>query len=114
MKIEKSSNIAKKHVALDGAKDTDIRVLISKSDGASNFVMRMFEIKPGGHTPLHSHPHEHEVFVLEGNGVFVYDSIEHHIGPEHVILVPGFKEHQFKNTGHSLMRFLCLIPASAG
>ena len=30
--------------------------------------MRQFEVAPGGHTPKHSHGHEHEVFVLEGIG----------------------------------------------
>ena len=31
--------------------------------------MRQFELAPGGHTPRHTHAHEHEVFVLEGAGV---------------------------------------------
>jgi quercetin dioxygenase-like cupin family protein len=113
MKIEKSSNIAKVAVEAEGAKDVEIRWLISKDDGAENFAMRMFELQPGGHTPLHTHRHEHEVFVIEGQGVFVYEGREHQIEPEHVIFVPGGEEHQFKNTGGSILRMLCLIPASA-
>ena len=113
MKIEKSDNIKKSPVVHEGAKDVEIRWLISKEDGAENFAMRMFEIQPGGHTPLHTHPHEHEVFIIEGNGVFVFEDKEHAFGPEHVIFVPGGKEHQFKNTCDSLLRFLCLIPLSA-
>ena len=77
MKIEKSSNISKKPVNVEGAKDVDIRWLISKADGAENFEMRMFELQPGGFTPLHTHPHEHEVFVVEGQGVFVYEGKEY-------------------------------------
>ena len=113
MKIEKSSNIKKTPVNADGAKDVEIRWLISKEDGAENFAMRMFEIKPGGHTPLHTHPHEHEVFIVEGQGALVFEGEEHAFSPEHVIFVPGGKEHRFKNTGDSLLRLLCLIPASA-
>ena len=113
MKIEKSSNIKKTPVEADGAKDVEIRWLISKEDGAENFAMRMFEIQPGGHTPLHTHPHEHEVFIIEGKGVLVFEGKEHEFAPEHVIFVPGGKEHCFKNTGGSLLRLLCLIPASA-
>ena len=113
MKIEKSSNIAKKTVEIEGAKDVEIRWLISKDDGAENFAMRMFEIKSGGFTPLHSHPHEHEVFVLEGEGIFVCEGKEYELSKEYVIFVPGGKEHQFKNTGDSILRFLCLIPISA-
>jgi len=46
-------------------------------DGADNFVMRMFELKPGGCTSLHVYPYEHEVFVVEREGVFVYEGNEH-------------------------------------
>ncbi len=114
MKVEKSSNIAKKPVEVDGAKGAEMRLLISRADGAENFAMRMFELQPGGHTPLHTHAHEHEVFVVEGSGVFVCESQEHEFGAEYVIFVPPNKEHQFKNTGDSVLRMLCLIPASAG
>ena len=90
MKIEKSSNIP------------------------CNFLMRMFELKPGGHTPLHAHPHEHEVFVTEGQGILTYEGKEHKFSSDYVIFVPGNKEHNFKNTGDSILRFLCLIPAATG
>ena len=114
MKIEKSCNVNKSAVEIEGAEGVEIRWLISKDDGAENFCMRMFEIQPGGHTPLHTHPHEHEVFAIEGDGVFVYEGQENTFGPEYVIFVPGGKEHCFKNTGDSVLRMLCLIPASAG
>jgi len=113
MKIERSSNISKSPVEAEGAKDTAIRWLISKEDGAENFAMRMFELQPGGHTPLHTHPHEHEVFVVEGEGVFVYEGQEHRFSNEYVIFVPGGKQHRFKNTGDSVLRMLCIIPGSA-
>lgn len=114
MKIDKSSNISKCAVDMAGAEGVEIRVLISKEDGANNFAMRMFELAGGGHTPLHTHPHEHEVFIVEGEGVFVCEGREHPFGPEYVIFVPGGKEHCFKNTGQSTLRFLCIIPADAG
>ena len=113
VKVEKVSNITAKKVEIEGAENATIRVLISKVDGADNFAMRMFEIQPGGHTPLHSHTHEHEVFVLDGEGVFVCEGKEHRIAAEYVILVPGGTEHQFRNSGDSVLRFLCLVPAMA-
>ena len=113
MKIEKAVNIEKSAVEVEGAEGVEIRWLISKADGAENFAMRMFEVQPGGHTPLHTHSHEHEVFVLEGEGVFVYDGQDHPFGPEYVVFVPPNKEHRFKNVGNSVLRMLCLIPASA-
>ena len=111
MKIEKSANIRKSAVEAEGAKDVAIRWLISKEDGAENFALRMFEFQPGGHTPLHTHPNEHEVFVVEGQGTFVYEGQEHHFERDYVIFVPGGNEHQFKNTGDSILRMLCIIPA---
>jgi len=110
MKIERSSNITKCRVETEGAKDVGIRWLVSKEDGAENFAMRMFELVPGGHTPLHTHPQEHEVFILEGEGTFIFEGQEHRFGAEYVIFVPPNREHQFKNTGNSLLRILCIIP----
>jgi len=113
MKVEKSGNISKSSVGEQGAKNVEIRWLISKEDGAENFAMRMFELQPGGYTPLHEHRHEHEVFVIEGEGIFVYEGKEYQFNRDYVIFVPPNKEHQFKNTGNSILRLLCLIPTSA-
>jgi quercetin dioxygenase-like cupin family protein len=114
MKIEKSSDIAKRPVEAEGARDAEISWLISKDDGAENFVMRMFEIKPGRYTPLHNHQHEHEIFTGEGEGVFVYEGKEYQFGRNYVIFVPGSKEHQFRNTGNFTVRFLCIVPIESG
>ena len=113
MKIAKSSDIVKKKVEMEGVKDVGIRLLIGADDGAENFAMRMFEVQPGGYTPLHTHPHEHEVFVVEGGGTLVFEGSERQFGCGDVIFVDGGKEHCFRNTGDSLLKFLCLIPASA-
>jgi quercetin dioxygenase-like cupin family protein len=112
MKVEKSINTPKKPVNVEGAKGVEIRVLISRDDGAPTFAMRMFEVQPGGHTPLHRHPHEHEVFVLEGAGTFIHEGQNYPIACDDVVFVPGNDEHSFRNTGASLLRFLCLVPLS--
>lgn len=112
MKAVTSASIAKKSVTVPGAEGAAIRVLISKEDGAPTFAMRMFEVEPGGHTPLHRHPHEHEVFVLEGKGVAVHEGKDYPLAPEVVVFIPGGDEHCFKNTGKSTLRFLCLVPLS--
>jgi quercetin dioxygenase-like cupin family protein len=114
MKLANSNDIPKQPVEIDGAKGAMIRVLIGKNDGAPTFAMRMFEIEPGGHTPLHRHPHEHEVFVLSGHGVVVHEGETSPIGAEDVIFMPGNAEHRFENTSDVPLRFLCLVPASAG
>ena len=79
----------------------------SQKSGAS--VLRD-PVGPGGHTPLHKHPQEHEVFVLEGEGTFVFEGQQHPFGAEYVVFVPPNKEHRFMNTGDSVLRMLCIIP----
>ncbi len=96
--------------AEQGVKDVKLRWLISKKDGAENFAMRLFEIKPGGYTPLHQHDWEHEVFILEGNGVIKNKINEEAFGEGDVLFVPSMEWHQFVNTGKETLKFLCLIP----
>ncbi|MFW5798956.1 MAG: cupin domain-containing protein [Planctomycetota bacterium] len=93
------------------AKKTRIRWLITEDDGAETFVMRHFEVDPGGHTPRHDHAWEHEVYILKGKGVVVQDEFEKPVGPGDALFVPGGQVHQFRNTGAETLEFLCLIPA---
>ena len=51
------------------AEGVAMRWVIAKNDGAPNFAMRVVEVQPGGSTPHHQHEWEHEVFVIEGQGV---------------------------------------------
>ena len=74
---------------------------------------REFEVAPGGYTPRHSHDYEHEVFVLEGEGVVFEGDRQHRLARGDVIFVQPNEVHQFRNTGASPMKFLCLIPNSA-
>lgn len=113
MKLANSNDILKNPVEHAGAEGVEMRLLIGKPDGAPTFAMRMFEVQPGGHTPLHTHPHEHEVFVLDGHGVVVFKGETSPIGSEDVLLVPGGTEHCFQNTSDVPLRFLCLVPIAA-
>ncbi len=97
--------------AEEGAEGVTVRWLLTKEEGAENFHMRLFEMEPGGHSPFHSHPWEHEVFVLKGKGVVVGGGETGEFGEGDVIFLPAGEKHQFKNTGKDAVRFLCLIPA---
>ncbi len=97
-------------VDMEGASGCRIRCLVGPEDGAPSFSMRQFEIEPGGHTPLHQHAHEHEVFVLEGSGVVLEGDREHPLAPGSVVFVPPNEPHQFRAVGPGPMKFLCLIP----
>ena len=110
MKLTHFDKVELENVDVEGAKNTKIRWLISKKDGAPNFAMRMFEVQPGGYTPYHTHDWEHEAFVLEGEGVLVTEEGEKPFKAWDVIYVDPNMWHRFKNTGKTIMRFLCIIP----
>jgi len=94
----------------EGASKLKVRWLINKETGAPTFAMRLFEMQPGGHSPLHNHNWEHEAFILEGDGIVVGKEGEKKFKPGDAIFVPPNEKHQFKNTGKKLVRFLCLVP----
>lgn len=100
----------KAEICEEGAKDTKIRWLITKKDGAENFAMRLFEIEPSGYTPWHRHDWEHEVFILGGKGIAKTDEGEETFKKGDAFFIPPMEWHQFKNTGKEMLRFLCLIP----
>jgi quercetin dioxygenase-like cupin family protein len=111
MKIINVSEVPLEKVEMDGANGCSYRVALSKRDGAPNFAMRIFEVAAGGHTPLHQHPYEHEVFIMEGQGTVWRDGQEVALKLGDVLLVPADEKHQFKNAGASVLKFMCLIPA---
>ncbi|MBW1780694.1 MAG: cupin domain-containing protein [Deltaproteobacteria bacterium] len=85
-------------VDVDGAKGVVIRHVISEKDGAPNFNMRILTFEPGGQSPDHSHPWEHEFFILRGSGIGMVDGKETSIGPGDAIFVPGGVKHCMRAT----------------
>ena len=94
----------------EGAEGVKIKWLLDKSVGAPTFAMRHFTVQPGGHTPLHKHDWEHEVYVLEGEGFVRSEDQEYSIRPGDAIFVPPNQLHQFRSSGSSHLRFLCMVP----
>jgi quercetin dioxygenase-like cupin family protein len=94
----------------EGASRLKVRWLITKETGAENFAMRLFEMKPKGYSPFHSHAWEHEVFILEGEGIVVGGEHKKKFKVGDVIFIPPNEKHQFKNNGKKTAKFLCLVP----
>ncbi|MBN1564969.1 MAG: cupin domain-containing protein [Anaerolineae bacterium] len=95
----------------DTAPGTSIRWLIDDDhDGAPVYSLRMIEVEPGGHTPRHTHPYEHENFVIEGAGRVWINGGWQALKPGDVVFVPGGMEHTYENTGETTFKFLCGIP----
>ena len=86
------------------------QLLVGPADGAPEFAMRKFTIAPGGATPWHKHDWEHEVFVVEGEGVAKSEQGETKVSFGSVVFVPPGEMHQFKNAGTKTFSMLCLVP----
>ena len=110
MKVNALTEIEQQRVDMPGSKDCQVRWLIGPRDGAPNFAMRQFEVAATGFTPRHSHPYEHEVYVLEGIGTIAEGEDWHAIKAGDIIYVAPNEVHQFKNTGNVPLKFLCLVP----
>jgi len=90
------------------------RVVIGEREGAPNFIMRIFDLEPGASSPLHEHPWEHEIFVLEGRAVARNsEGVETPIREGDTIFIPPGEEHCLTNRGEGAFRFMCLIPTGA-
>ena len=97
-------------VTMAGAENVTIRWLLGKDSPAPNFFLRLFEVLPGGHSPYHSHSSEHEIFILEGRGRINAKGKSFPVGAGSFALVEPNEEHQFENSGDTVLRFLCLVP----
>jgi len=110
MKVQNYEQAEQRLVDMPGATRCKVRKLIGEADGAPSFSMRQFEVAPGGHTPRHQHPYEHEVYVISGRGAVMEGDEARPIAMGDVIFVAPGEEHQFRNTGDEPLRFLCLVP----
>lgn len=112
MKIVTLPDVPATPMNMDGAKGATKQVPLGVGDGAPNFSLRVFTLEAGGHTPYHSHPWEHENYILQGTGVIrTEDGSERPIkAGDFCLILPG-EEHQFRNSSDGEeLRFVCLVP----
>ena len=96
--------------AFEGRPGVSLRWAIGRNVGAPNFVARVIDIEGGAATAYHTHAWEHEVFVLEGDGVVRDAEGETPIAPGYCVYVEPGEVHQFINRGESVLRIICIIP----
>ncbi|MFA5537342.1 MAG: cupin domain-containing protein [Bacillota bacterium] len=86
------------------------KVLISPQNGWEGWVMRVFEIEPGGYTPKHIHNWPHINWIIEGKGTLLLDDKLNKIEGGSFAYVPNNVPHQFKNEGDNKLSFICIVP----
>jgi quercetin dioxygenase-like cupin family protein len=110
MKIQNYREVA----GAEAAPGVVMRVVAGPAEGAPTFVMRVFEIQPGSTTPLHTHPWEHEVFVVSGHGALRGGGAEKPLSEGDTITVLPNEEHSFAGTGKDVFRVICVVPLVEG
>ncbi len=110
MRLVESREEALEEVTHEEAVDCRIQWMLVESEGAPSFALRRFVLGPGGSTPRHTHPWEHEVFVLAGRATVCAQGGEHELAPGMAVLVAPGEEHQFYCGPDEGVEFLCLVP----
>lgn len=115
MKKKQVDSVPKQKVEFDDIviKDANIQWLFSKIDGTRDLTMRRFTMN-SVKTPMHQHPWEHIIYVLEGEGDILTEGTHPHL-PICVNVVEGdvFFIPEGEMHGYScdnLFVFLCVIP----
>ena len=99
---------------IERAVKAEMAWLLDRHDGAPNFEMRKFTIKPGGTIPKHYHPDiEHEQYVLKGRYKVGIGSKVHTVKAGDSVFIPEGTPHWYRNTGARDAEFLCIIPKKA-
>lgn len=109
MVVKATGEVAAKPV--DRAVKTEIQWLIDRNDGAPNFELRKFTIRPGGSIPKHYHTSiEHEQYVLAGDYQVGIGEELHRVKAGDSVFIPAGTVHWYVNDGKKDAEFLCIVP----
>ena len=87
--------------------------VLGPDDGTPGYVMLWVQHPPGGTSPLHTHPWEHQAYIVEGAGVLWVEGEEYPVTAGDAVLVPPDVEHQFRNTGDVTLSRVIVNPLSS-
>lgn len=92
-------------------KEAYVQWLITEKEGAINYIMRRFVIKPGGEIAKHKHSYEHEIYVISGRGIIGHEHQgEIEVKEGSFAFIEPDVLHWYKNTGSEDWVFICVIP----
>jgi quercetin dioxygenase-like cupin family protein len=91
-----------------GMKGVRRRRLLNPENSSKNFALRAYIIEPSGHTSFDIHPHEHGIYIMNGevSVKVAEDELVLHSGD--VLHIKGNEPHQFFNRGLEPVKFLCV------
>lgn len=103
-------DIRREDIPLDGASNAQMQWIFSRYDGTATYSFRRFIMHPKGKIPEHSHPWEHIIYILEGEGFITEDGTEYRARSGHALYIKPNKLHGYENRNGNDFIFLCIIP----
>jgi quercetin dioxygenase-like cupin family protein len=95
----------------DAAK-VKVQYLIDERHGSNRFALRLYTVEKDGHTPLDQHEYEHQVFILEGEGLLRLQQgqipLLRSLRSGDSVFIPSNAVHQFINESDRSLVFLCV------
>ncbi len=113
MILKHASNIPAVPMTKPGFSGMQARFLLTADDDCPLYAMRLMEFAPGCYCSFHNHKEEHEIFILEGEGILKTDN-ESAIRAGDAILLMPCEFHQIRNTGTSMLKMICTVPLLPG
>lgn len=110
MRVMQATAVVPKPMEAYGAPGVTLREIFTAETGAPTFALRHFEVAVGAAAHSHFHPWEHEVYILEGEGEIVGEAGAVPFRAGDCCYTAPNELHQFRNTGTTPLRFLCVIP----
>ena len=104
------NDLEAKLLTSDVVKNAGMKVLIGANEGWDDYVMRVVELGVDGFSPKHKHEWPHINYMIEGQGVVMIDNVDHPVTAGSYSFVPGGTLHQFRNTGDTNFKFICIVP----
>lgn len=104
-------DINKTDVKMDGVKNVSKQVPVGTKEGWKDNILRVFTIKPGGHTSRHSHDWEHVNYVISGEGTLAINREKNRFTAGTFAFVPPGTEHQFSNQSDKDFVMICIVPS---
>jgi quercetin dioxygenase-like cupin family protein len=109
MKHLPQSQVPKENVTNFGSQKTTIQ-WFRKPEESTHFMLRRFEIDPGGHIGTHAHPEEHQIFIVKGPILLIdKENNEIKVQSDEFVYVPSNESHGYRNPNPFPVVFLCGI-----
>jgi len=79
---------------------------VPKTSETKGWDINLFEMQPGGYSPLHNHPEQHLAIIIEGEGTITDGKKIKAIHNDNAVFIKANEPHQFKTVGETQLRFI--------